>query len=202
MDIPDFVQQVARYDSQGQTIHTTKGSYAVTVNPALTTKKAVPSLTLRISNDPKGDCSVNASCACGILPGVTRGITDLIDDIIPSLDMTVIWYLNEIIDWDESYKVLKFMQTAAHESDHLILANYAYKSTGLKNYSWVHKGSLKDVVSGYSIPKYGEKGHETYPLGKADLMKYYAYGNIYPDDYQSTEVDIKSLIWLSRITSQ
>jgi len=47
-----------------------------------------------------------------------------------------------------------------------------------------------------------EKGHEPYPLGKADLMKYYAYGNIYPDDYQSTEIDIKSLIWLSRIKSQ
>lgn len=57
-------------------------------------------------------------------------------------------------------------------------------------------------MSGYSIPKYGEKGHEPYPLGKADLMKYYAYGNIYPDDYQSTEIDIKSLIWLSRIKSQ
>ncbi|EHB89748.1 hypothetical protein, partial [Aggregatibacter aphrophilus] len=186
----------------GGQIHTTKGSYVVTVNPVLAMKKAAPSLTLRVSNDPRGDRSVNASCACGILPRVTRGITDLIDDIIPSLDMTVIWYLNGIIDWDESYKVLKFMQTAAHESGHPILANYAYKSTGLNNYSWVHKGSSKGVMSGYSIPKYGEKGHEPYPLGKADLMKYYAYGNIYPDDYQSTEIDIKSLIWLSRIKSQ
>ena len=186
----------------GGQINTTKGSYVVTVNPVLATKKAAPSLTLRVSNDPRGDRSVNASCACGILPRVTRGITDLIDDIIPSLDMTVIWYLNGIIDWDESYKVLKFMQTAAHESGHPILANYAYKSTGLNNYSWVHKGSSKGVMSGYSIPKYGEKGHEPYPLGKADLMKYYAYGNIYPDDYQSTEIDIKSLIWLSRIKLQ
>ena len=186
----------------GGQINTTKGSYAVTVNPVLATKKAAPSLTLRVSNDPRGDRSVNASCACGILPKIARGGTHLIDDIIPSLDMTVIWYLNGIIDWNESYKVLKFMQTAAHESGHPILANYAYKSTGLNNYSWVHKGSSKGVMSGYSIPKYGEKGHEPYPLGKADLMKYYAYGNIYPDDYQSTEIDIKSLIWLSRIKSQ
>ena len=186
----------------GGQINTTKGRYVVTVNPVFATKKAAPSLTLRVSNDPRGDRSVNASCSCGILPRVTRGITDLIDDIIPSLDMTVIWYLNGIIDWNESYKVLKFMQTAAHESGHPILANYAYKSTGLNNYSWVHKGSSKGVMSGYSIPKYGEKGHEPYPLGKADLMKYYAYGNIYPDDYQSTEIDIKSLIWLSRIKLQ
>ena len=50
----------------------TKGSYAVTVNPVLATKKGASSLTLRVSNDPRGDRSVNASCACGILPRVTK----------------------------------------------------------------------------------------------------------------------------------
>lgn len=91
-----------------------------------------------------------------------------------------------------------FMMTAAHESGHPILASYAYKSTGLSNYSWVHKGSSKGIGSGYQIPQLGEKGWESHPSNKADLMKYYSFG-IYPTNYHSVEIDLKSLIWLSLI---
>ena len=182
-------------------INTSKGLYFVTVKPIydkLMTKHIAPSLTLRVSNDPRGDRSVNSSCACGILPRIARGVTHLIDDIIPAADMTMVWYLNGIPGWDDSYKMLKFMQTAAHESGHPILASYAYKSTGLSNYSWIHKGSSKGVMSGYAVPEKGEKGYEDYLSGDADLMKYYKV-HIHPTLFKANEYDIKSMIWLSKL---
>ena len=93
------------------------------------------------------------------------------------------------------------MFTAAHESGHSILASYAYKSTGLSNYSWVHKGSSRGIGSGYSTPKRGEKGYESYPGIGADLMKYYSYpkGNFNPANFTSTEYDIKNLVWLTQL---
>ena len=94
------------------------------------------------------------------------------------------------------------MMTAAHESGHPILASYAYKSTGLSNYSWIHKGSSKGIGSGYSLPKRGEKGHELYPGIGADLMKYYSRNKNIPfslNYYKSIEYDLKSLVWLSKL---
>ena len=93
----------------------------------------------------------------------------------------------------------EFLITVAHESGHPVLASYAYKSTGLSNYSWVHKGSSKGISNGYSSPKEGEKGYENYLGGNADLMKYYIYSIPY-SNYHSIEYDIKSLIYLSKIT--
>ena len=138
--------------------------------------------------------SVNASCACGTLAKLGCGLGNLFSDV------TRVWYLqgfyenhyftkNELID--------DFMFTAAHESGHSILASYAYKSTRLSNYSWVHKGSSKG--SGYSLPKWGEKGHELYPGIGADLMKYYSRNKNIPfslNYYKSIEYDLKSLVWL------
>ncbi|MBN6069084.1 hypothetical protein HYE54_10200 [Aggregatibacter actinomycetemcomitans] len=201
----------------GGQINTAKGSYAVVVNPVLATEKAAPSLTLRISNDPKGDRSVNASCACGILPRIARGVTDLVDDIIPALDMTVVWYLDAVPTWSQSYKIHLFMQTVAHESGHPVLASYAYKSTGVNNYSWIHKGSTKPLTIAtiikrepYDYPKKikvgneerKEKGYEEYKNGHdADLMKYYNLDDYYipTEKFKSIEYDLKSLIWLCRL---
>ncbi|OOF42967.1 hypothetical protein BKK50_05705 [Rodentibacter rarus] len=90
------------------------------------------------------------------------------------------------------------MQTSAHESGYPVLASYAYKSTGLNNYSWVHKGSSKGVMSGYTIPEKGEKGYEEEPFPLADLMKYYIH-DIDPSDYYASEYDVKSLLWLSKL---
>ena len=194
------MQQVARYDSQWRTIHTTKGSYAVTVNPVLTTKKAAPSLTLQVEMGSSYNRSVNVSCACGTLAKLGRGLGNLFSDV------TRVWYLqgfyenhyftkNELID--------DFMFTAAHESGHSILASYAYKSTRLSDYSWVHKGSSKGIGSGYSLPKSNEKGYELYLGGKANLMKYYSYPTRQGYDplvFYAIEYDIKNLIWLSKLT--
>ena len=134
------MQQVARYDSQWRTIHTTKGSYAVTVNPVLTTKKAAPSLTLQVEMGSSYNRSVNASCACGTLAKLGRGLVNVFSDVTRG------WYLQ---GYYENYYFTKneliddFMFTATHDSGHSILASYAYKSTGLSNYSW---GCLKEVL--------------------------------------------------------
>ena len=175
----------------GGQIHTTKGSYVVTVNPVLATKKAAPSLTLQVEMGSTYNRSVNASCACGTLAKLGRGLGNVFSDV------TRVWYLQGYYD-SKSVKN-EFMVTAAHESGHPVLASYAYKSTGLSNYSWVHKGSSKGIEDGFDTPKDGEKGHEKFNQGEdADLMKYYQY-YIEPMKFHSTEYDIKSLIWLSNI---
>ena len=187
----------ATIHSGGQ-INTTKGSYVVTVNPVLTTKKAAPSLTLQVEMGSTYNRSVNASCACGTLVKLGRGLVNVFSDVAR------VWYLQ---GYYENYYVTKneliddFMFTAAHESGHSILASYAYKSTGLSNYSWVHKGSSKGIGSGYSLPKPGEKGYELYPGVGADLMKYYHVRRYKysPTDFRSTEYDIKSVLWLSQL---
>ncbi|WP_131975226.1 hypothetical protein [Cricetibacter osteomyelitidis] len=88
--------------------------------------------------------------------------------------------------------------TAAHESGHPVLASYAYKSTGLNNYSWVHKGSAKgfSISGGHKTASAGEKGYE---IIKGDLMKYYPEYDFDFSKIKSVEYDIKSLIWLSRV---
>ena len=182
----------------GGQINTTKGSYAVTVNPVLATKKAAPSLTLQVEMGSSYNRSVNASCACGTLAKLGRGLGNMFSDV------TRVWYLLGFYGSNAKYKANNdFMMTAAHEAGHSILASYAYKSTGLSNYSWVHKGSSKGIGSGYSTPKRGEKGYESYPGIGADLMKYYDYSDsIYgrnPEDFYSIEYDVKTLLWLSRV---
>ena len=171
----------------------------MTVNPVLTTKKAAPSLTLQVEMGSTYNRSVNASCACGTLAKLGRGLVNVFSDVAR------VWYLQ---GYYENYYVTKneliddFMFTAAHESGHSILASYAYKSTGLSNYSWVHKGSSKGIGSGYSLPKRGEKGHELYPGIGADLMKYYSRNKNTPfslNYYKSSEYDLKSLVWLSKL---
>ena len=93
----------------------------------------------------------------------------------------------------------EFLITVAHESGHPVLASYAYKSTGLSNYSWVHKGSSKGISSGYATPQKGEKGYEPMLFSKYfDLMKYYSE-YVPPDLYRTVEFDLKSLIWLSLV---
>ena len=114
-------------------------------------------------------------------------------------DVTRVWYLQGYYEHysSKSDAYDDFMMTAAHESGHPILASYAYKSTGLNNYSWVHKGSCKGVLSGYNTPEKGEKGHESKPQkGHVDLMKYYNY-RIAPNLFRAIDYDLKSLIWLS-----
>ena len=175
----------------GGQINTTKGSYAVTVNPVLATKKAAPSLTLQVEMGSTYNRSVNASCACGTLAKLGRGLGNVFSDV------TRVWYLQG--RYGRSIADNEFLITVAHESGHPVLASYAYKSTGLSNYSWVHKGSSKGIEDGFDTPKDGEKGHEKFNQGEdADLMKYYQY-YIEPMKFHSTEYDIKSLIWLSNI---
>jgi len=135
--------------------------------------------------------SVNASCACETLAKLGRGVGNVFSDVAG------VWYLQGYYD-SKSVKN-EFMVTAAHESGHPVLASYAYKSTGLSNYSWVHKGSSKGIEDGFDTPKDGEKGYEKFNQGEdADLMKYYQY-YIEPMKFHSAEYDIKSLIWLSNI---
>ena len=168
----------------------------MTVNPVLTTKKAAPSLTLQVEMGSTYNRSVNASCACGTLAKLGRGLGNVFSDV------TRVWYLQGYYEYKGASKNSidnEFKMTAAHESGHSILSSYAYKSTGLSNYSWVHKGSSKGISNGYSSPKEGEKGYENYLGGNADLMKYYIYSIPY-SNYHSIEYDIKSLIYLSKIT--
>ncbi|WP_243647890.1 hypothetical protein [Cricetibacter osteomyelitidis] len=148
------------------------------------------------------DRSVNASCVCGFVGRVAGNIGRNSSGL---LDTTRAWYLQGLFE-NRKYPIYyiknHFMMTVAHESGHAVLASYAYKSIGLNNYSWVHKGSSKgvgfNVFNAYSIPKSGEKGHESMPLLSADLMKYYN-DQIDPPDYYAVEYDIKSLIWLSQL---
>ena len=167
----------------------------MTVNPVLTTKKAAPSLTLQVEMGSTYNRSVNASCACGTLVKLGRGLGNLFSDV------TRVWYLQGYYEYRGAPKNSiddEFKMTAAHESGHSILSSYAYKSTGLSNYSWVHKGSSKGIGRGYATPVQGEKGYETKPHGHADLMKYYNYF-INPNLFKSGEYDTKSLIWLSSL---
>ncbi|TCP96517.1 hypothetical protein EDC44_10450 [Cricetibacter osteomyelitidis] len=90
------------------------------------------------------------------------------------------------------------MLTAAHESGHPILASYSYKSTGLNNYSWVHKGSSKGIANRYLTPEPMEKGYEKEPIPLADLMKYYKFF-IEPSITYVVEYDVKSLLWISQL---
>ena len=175
----------------GGQINTTKGSYAVTINPVLATKKAAPSLTLQVEMGSSYNRSVNASCACETLAKLGRGVGNVFSDVAG------VWYLQGYYD-SKSVKN-EFMVTAAHESGHPVLASYAYKSTGLSNYSWVHKGSSKGISSGYATPQKGEKGYEPMLFSKDfDLMKYYSE-YVPPDLYRTVEFDLKSLIWLSLV---
>ncbi|MBN6080797.1 hypothetical protein HYE55_01570 [Aggregatibacter actinomycetemcomitans] len=179
----------------GGQINTAKGSYAVRVNPVLATEKAAPSLTLQVEMGSSYNRSVNASCACGTLAKLGRGLGNLFSDV------TRVWYLQGYYEYREVPKNSidnEFKMTVAHESGHSVLSSYAYKITGLSNYSWVHKGSSKGVGSGYSTPVQDEKGYETKPHGYADLMKYYNYF-INPNLFRSVEYDTKSLIWLSSL---
>ena len=175
----------------GGQINTTKGSYAVTVNPVLATKKAAPSLTLQVEMGSTYNRSVNASCACGTLAKLGRGLGNVFSDV------TRVWYLQG--RYGRSIADNEFLITVAHESGHPVLASYAYKSTGLSNYSWVHKGSSKGISSGYATPQKGEKGYEPMLFSKDfDLMKYYSE-YVPPDLYRTVEFDLKSLIWLSLV---
>lgn len=175
----------------GGQINTTKGSYVVTVNPVLATKKAAPSLTLQVEMGSSYNRSVNASCACGTLAKLGRGLGNLFSDV------TRVWYLQG--RYGRSIADNEFLITVAHESGHPVLASYAYKSTGLSNYSWVHKGSSKGISSGYATPQKGEKGYEPMLFSKDfDLMKYYSE-YVPPDLYRTVEFDLKSLIWLSLV---
>ena len=63
-------------------------------------------------------------------------------------------------------------------------------------YSWFR---VEGISNGYSSPKEGEKGYKNYLGLNADLMKYYIYPIPY-SNYHSIEYDIKSLIYLSKIT--
>ena len=170
----------------------------MTVNPVLATKKAAPSLTLQVEMGSSYNRSVNASCACGTLAKLGRGLGNVFSDV------TRVWYLLGFYGSNAKYKANNdFMMTAAHEAGHSILASYAYKSTGLSNYSWVHKGSSKGIGSGYSLPKSNEKGYELYLGGKANLMKYYSYPTRQGYDplvFYAIEYDIKNFIWLSKLT--
>ncbi|MDU7785224.1 MAG: hypothetical protein E7J79_02780 [Aggregatibacter aphrophilus] len=175
----------------GGQINTTKGSYVVTVNPVLATKKAAPSLTLQVEMGSSYNRSVNASCACGTLAKLGRGLGNVFSDV------TRVWYLQG--RYGRSIADNEFLITVAHESGHPVLASYAYKSTGLSNYSWVHKGSSKGISSGYATPQKGEKGYEPMLFSKDfDLMKYYSE-YVPPDLYRTVEFDLKSLIWLSLV---
>ena len=195
-DTPSF-EELKRFAIEGikkhwgGQINTTKGSYVVTVNPVLATKKAAPSLTLQVEMGSTYNRSVNASCACGTLAKLGRGLGNVFSDV------TRVWYLQG--RYGRSIADNEFLITVAHESGHPVLASYAYKSTGLSNYSWVHKGSSKGISSGYATPQKGEKGYEPMLFSKDfDLMKYYSE-YVPPDLYRTVEFDLKSLIWLSLV---
>ena len=182
----------------GGQIHTTKGSYVVTVNPVLATKKAAPSLTLQVEMGKSAPRSVNGSCVCGIIGSIVNSAGRGKGGVI---DSTRVWYLYgywrrlgyglDIIEND-------FSMTAAHEIGHPVLASYAYKSTGINNYSWVHKGSAKgfSLFGGHKTAEYGEKGYERI---KGDLMKYYPEYDFDYKNIKSVEYDVKSVVWLSKL---
>lgn len=181
--------------------------YEVLIKPKETKEKAAPSLTLQVDLSEKGNRSVNASCVCGVVGAIAGNIGKGNSGFL-GIDTSRVWYLQRFFQknypLDPNLPIDNFKMTVAHESGHPILASYAYKSTGVNNYSWVHKGSSNGLSAFYSLPKKGEKGFETEPLIEADLMKYYnqnAYGHSIPDSiYLACEYDIKSLVWLSRIT--
>lgn len=169
--------------------------YEVFIKPKETKEKAAPSLTLQVDLSKKGKDSVNASCTCGIIGKIVGSVGRNSNGFL-GLDSTRAWYLQGYYQNKETAEA-NFKRVVAHELGHPILASYAYASTGLNNYSWVHKGSSKGFP--YSTPQKKEKGYEEYPILYSDLMKYYTY--IIPDhEYYADENDIKSLIWLCTMT--
>ena len=76
-------------------------------------------MTLQVEMGSTYNRSVNASCACGTLAKLGRGLGNVFSDV------TRVWYLQGYYD-SKSVKN-EFMVTAAHESGHPVLASYAYK---------------------------------------------------------------------------
>ena len=179
--------------------------YEVLIKPKETKEKAAPSLTLQVETfylfNPAR--SVNSSCVCGVIGAIIGNIGKGNSGFL-GIDTTKVWYLQKFYQRkrpseSKALAEANFRRTAAHEVGHPILASYAYKSTGVNNYSWVHKGSSKGLSGFYDTPDSNkEKGYEKYPDAEADLMKYYNY-YIPAELYRATEYDIKSLLWLSRI---
>lgn len=174
-------------------VGTAFGKYQIKINPLVTAVNATPSMTLQVQMDSSFERSSNSSCACSV--GFFSGIGNTFDDT------TRTWYLLGFYKGNRSVADSQFKVLIAHEMGHPVLASYAYKDGGPNNYSWVHKGSSKGLLSKYATPKLGEKGYEAIPSPmpvEMDLMKYYT-SYIPPANQKANEYDVKMLVWLSNI---
>lgn len=161
----------------------------------------------RAVNSPEGTFDVNVKVEFAEPSAATFDLTRNYEEdpgratslwFVESIDYNIGYYFdyfqsvlpakNQAIRKAKQYADENFKETAAHEIGHLILNGYG----GIKNYSWIHKGSsslTQNVKDNQPLPNSGE----------IDVMKYY---NVSTDPVNNShrivadEYDVLSLFWL------
>ena len=169
-------------------IRTGAGTFDVTTQPILTSKRAMDDVSLAYNTNRPWLRSSN--------PGRVRGFYSLFGNFVPErIAYNVGWiqYSRWIYETPATAD-LEFSLTAAHEIGHEILSAY-----GGDAYSYSHRGS-STIISQSKLPL-GEGG-VSYPSGgSVDLMKY--YHGVRPPGFRAitkaSEEDVQALLWLSRV---
>ncbi|MDG9671353.1 hypothetical protein ONV78_26705 [Hahella sp. CR1] len=131
-------------------------------------------------------------------PGKVRNVISFLGNVLSEkivyntgwVRVSGIWHFA-----DKDVSDSKFMYSAAHEIGHEILSSY-----GTSIYSYSHKGSSTLLTQS---PKPINSGGLLYPENtEVDLMKYYNDGNAgdFTPQTRAGETDVKSLLWISRVS--
>jgi hypothetical protein len=162
--------------------------YRLNVNPVDTKQNAMDDIELVYNTNRGWKRSSN--------PGSVRGFYSLFGNFVPERVVYNVGWIEYPTGWVYVQPITadtRFSETAAHEIGHEILSAY-----GGDAYSYSHRGT-STIVS--QETKKVAQGGVNYPAsGDIDLMKYYnGTTNNYYSRVIASEVDVKSLIWLSRV---
>lgn len=165
-------------------------TYALRVNPVHATTNAMDDIELVYNTN--GDYLRSSN------PGSVRGFYSLFANVLPERIVYNVGWVEYSNGWGYQPQMdadRAFSETSAHEIGHEILSAY-----GGDKYSYSHRDSSYIVPQD---PKPVAKGGLMYPAaGEIDLMRYYNDRSKPANFYArviASEVDAKSLIWLSRV---
>lgn len=162
--------------------------YRLKVNPVDTKKNAMDDIKLVYNTNRSWERSSN--------PGSVRGLYSLFGNFVPERVVYNVGWIEYPTGWVYLRPITadtQFSETASHEIGHEILSAY-----GGDAYSYSHRGTSTIVTQ---KAKKVAQGGANYPAtGDIDLMKYHnGTTNNYYSRVIASEVDVKSLIWLSRV---
>jgi hypothetical protein len=163
--------------------------YALKVTPVDATTHAMDDIKVVYNTNGEWMRSSN--------PGPVTGVYSLFGNILPEQIVYNVGWLEFSNGWGYQNQMAadrQFMETAAHELGHEILSSY-----GGDEYSYGHRGSSTVITQ---ETKSVSGGGSRYPAtGEIDLMKYYngARPRNFYNRVLASEMDVKSLIWLSRV---